>query len=197
MYSILAHIFPWESVVKHFVSLLWQIFWYLHQKLLFCFGSLSFMTHKMCTTIYCYFGTSVSLCSNSRVRSHNKRKGKHEKNGKIDHVKEQRAKGPWQRAREEREILVTSQRTCFLRKDYQTNLEKMVSGHDGAWIMNIRPVVQLGTLKAGAGALRRGQESLPEGPLLIWLIDCMCNKFPSFLPSANLVYQYIWTKFKL
>lgn len=115
-YSILAQIFPWESFGKHFVWLLWQIFWCLHQKFIICLCPFSAMTHKMCTIIYCHFGTSVSLSSKSRVRFQDKRKRKHEKNGESDYVKEQRAKGPWQRAREERRLLITSQRSMFSQK---------------------------------------------------------------------------------
>ena len=57
--------------------------------------SLSFMVHKIYVIYY-----SASLSSSSRVKSHDQRKREREKNGKTDWVKEQRAKRPWQGARE-------------------------------------------------------------------------------------------------
>ena len=82
--------------------------------------SLSFMVHKI-YVIYCCFGTSASLSSSSRVKSHDQRKWEREKNGKTDWVKEQRAKRPWQGAREPgRGSPSFPKGTCFLEKEFSS-----------------------------------------------------------------------------
>lgn len=108
MFSILAQIIPWKSFGKRCLAFVTNILMPPSEIL----GSFSFMAHKICI-IYCCFGTFISLSSSYRVRSHGKRKGKCEKNANSDWVKEQRATGPWQGAREVWRISTTSQRNML------------------------------------------------------------------------------------